>query len=512
MAKIMLVEDDNNLREIYEARLLAEGYEIVSAKDGEEALALAVKEKPELIISDVMMPKISGFDMLDILRSTPETRNTKVIMMTALSQAEDKSRADKLGADKYLVKSQVTLEDVAKVAREVLQGEDAGQLQSESEPTASQAPTLVDTPVAVAPEPQNETANEDSSVPASETEEPLPPPPATEDNGTVKAAEPPTTAYGSSTDNDTPTNLSPFNEPANAGSDTGQTTDPAATNPSPDSPPIVPPTDDNKTIMPTATNEPPDEDDSAGPIFAQGPGAAPLDPTMTQTIQDEENTVDQQIQEFVDNIPAPVPNETAEDPSASPQPTQISPETSELEQSPAVTGFAPQQEVAQIDVAQAPEDKTAAVAENAAVLAGAVNDLMSHETAEPVKLAVNPTNASEPPTETPESDAAPVPPAPSTSEGAMVNGKKIIKPINSTIQKPDLNALLEKEEAFTQTEQPKQTPSSLGVNEKANVVSPIITPTDTPEGGIAPPPPATTINPQKTEDNQSGPDPNSIAL
>lgn len=123
MAKIMLVEDDNNLREIYEARLLAEGYQIISAKDGEEALAMAVKEKPDLIISDVMMPKISGFDMLDILRSTPETKDTKVIMMTALSQAEDKARAGKLGADRYLVKSQVTLEDVAKVTREVLQGD-----------------------------------------------------------------------------------------------------------------------------------------------------------------------------------------------------------------------------------------------------------------------------------------------------------------------------------------------------------------------------------------------------
>src|SRR5690606_37437706 len=122
MAKIMLVEDDNNLREIYEARLLAEGYEIVSAKDGEEALALAVKEKPDLIISDVMMLKYTGYNMLNILRSTHETKDTKDIMMTALSQAEDKTRADKLGADRYLVKSQVTLEDVAKVALEVLSG------------------------------------------------------------------------------------------------------------------------------------------------------------------------------------------------------------------------------------------------------------------------------------------------------------------------------------------------------------------------------------------------------
>ena len=73
MSKIMLVEDDNSLREIYSIRLTAEGYVIVSAGDGEEALAMAVKERPDLIISDVMMPKISGFDMLDILRSTPET-------------------------------------------------------------------------------------------------------------------------------------------------------------------------------------------------------------------------------------------------------------------------------------------------------------------------------------------------------------------------------------------------------------------------------------------------------
>lgn len=124
MTKILLVEDDNNLREIYEARLLAEGYEIINAHDGEEALAIAVKDKPDLIISDIMMPKISGFDMLDILRSTPDIKDTKVIMMTALSQADDKARAERLGADRYLVKSQVTLEDVAKVAAEVIASND----------------------------------------------------------------------------------------------------------------------------------------------------------------------------------------------------------------------------------------------------------------------------------------------------------------------------------------------------------------------------------------------------
>jgi hypothetical protein len=67
-----------------------------------------------------MMPKVSGFEMLDILRTTQGIQNTRVIVMTALSQAEDKARAEKLGADMYLVKSQVTLEDMARSVRNIL--------------------------------------------------------------------------------------------------------------------------------------------------------------------------------------------------------------------------------------------------------------------------------------------------------------------------------------------------------------------------------------------------------
>lgn len=120
MAKILLVEDDKSLREIYGVRLLAEGYDIVSAGDGEEALAMAIKDRPDLIVSDVMMPKISGFDMLDILRSTTETKNIKVIMMTALSSEDQRQRGEQLGADRYLVKSQVGIEDVVRTVHEVL--------------------------------------------------------------------------------------------------------------------------------------------------------------------------------------------------------------------------------------------------------------------------------------------------------------------------------------------------------------------------------------------------------
>lgn len=134
MSKIMLVEDDKSLREIYGVRLFAEGYDIISAGDGEEALALAIKERPKLIISDVMMPKISGFDMLDILRSTTETRDIKVIMMTALGSPEQRERGKQLGADRYLVKSQVGIEDVVRVVHDVL-ADQGGQQQAQPSST-----------------------------------------------------------------------------------------------------------------------------------------------------------------------------------------------------------------------------------------------------------------------------------------------------------------------------------------------------------------------------------------
>lgn len=155
MTKILLVEDDKSLREIYGVRLLAEGYDIVSAGDGEDALAMAIKERPDLIISDVMMPKISGFDMLDILRSTTETRDIKVIMMTALSSDDQRARGEQLGADRYLVKSQVGIEDVVRTVHEVMN--DAGKTQAPSaESAAAPAPAEQATPApqqAPAPEP-----------------------------------------------------------------------------------------------------------------------------------------------------------------------------------------------------------------------------------------------------------------------------------------------------------------------------------------------------------------------
>ena len=102
--KILLVEDDASLAAVYRARLELEGFDIKEVHNGEDALSAAVSYRPDLILLDVMMPKISGFDVLDILRNTPDTTNVRVIMLTALSQPKDKERAEKLGADDYLVK------------------------------------------------------------------------------------------------------------------------------------------------------------------------------------------------------------------------------------------------------------------------------------------------------------------------------------------------------------------------------------------------------------------------
>ena len=110
--KILLVEDDEALASVYKSRLDIEGFETKGVYNGEEALSAAIDFKPDLILLDAMMPKISGYDVLDILRNTPETAHVRVIMLTALSQPKDKERAEALGVNDYLVKSQVVIGDV----------------------------------------------------------------------------------------------------------------------------------------------------------------------------------------------------------------------------------------------------------------------------------------------------------------------------------------------------------------------------------------------------------------
>src|SRR6476620_1356224 len=110
--RILFVEDDDALAGVYLVRLQAEGFDVKRVANGEDALAAAISYKPDLVLLDVMMPKVSGFDVLDILRNTPDTTNVKILMLTALSQESDRQKAQEMGVDDYLIKSQVVIADV----------------------------------------------------------------------------------------------------------------------------------------------------------------------------------------------------------------------------------------------------------------------------------------------------------------------------------------------------------------------------------------------------------------
>lgn len=118
--KLLIVDDDMTLRELYEERMKAEGYIIVSASDGEEAIEKATKEKPDLILLDIMMPKINGIDVMKMLRGKEETAHIPIIILTALVQEVDKIKDMMKPFDSYLVKSEIMPKDVVETIKTCL--------------------------------------------------------------------------------------------------------------------------------------------------------------------------------------------------------------------------------------------------------------------------------------------------------------------------------------------------------------------------------------------------------
>ena len=112
-ARILLAEDDRILRKAGEVSLKKKGFDVIAAVDGEDALAKAREHKPDLILLDVMMPKMHGFDVLRALKGDASVRHIPVIMLTNLEQAADIARATDGGAVGYLVKSNMNLDALA---------------------------------------------------------------------------------------------------------------------------------------------------------------------------------------------------------------------------------------------------------------------------------------------------------------------------------------------------------------------------------------------------------------
>ena len=119
-ATILLAEDDRILRKAGEATLTKRGYAVIAAVDGEDALAKARAHKPDLILLDVIMPKLQGFDVLASLKGDAATRDIPVIMLSNLQEDADVRRAAEAGAVGYLVKSNVPLDVLAATVAAVL--------------------------------------------------------------------------------------------------------------------------------------------------------------------------------------------------------------------------------------------------------------------------------------------------------------------------------------------------------------------------------------------------------
>jgi DNA-binding response OmpR family regulator len=112
--KILIVEDDKFLRLLLERKLKNENFEVVAAEDGEEALEKIVTEKPDLILLDIILPKKSGFTVLEEINKDENLKRIPVFIISNLGQPEDIERGKNLGAKEYFVKAGLSLEELIK--------------------------------------------------------------------------------------------------------------------------------------------------------------------------------------------------------------------------------------------------------------------------------------------------------------------------------------------------------------------------------------------------------------
>ena len=114
--KIMIVEDDRFLSSLIKARLEKEGFAVVQAFDGEEAIQLLNQQRPSLIILDLIMPKVTGFEVMQMISITPQLDKIPVVILSNLAQDSDIQKAQQLGAKEYFIKVKVSIDDlVAKI-------------------------------------------------------------------------------------------------------------------------------------------------------------------------------------------------------------------------------------------------------------------------------------------------------------------------------------------------------------------------------------------------------------
>lgn len=118
--KVLLVEDEEMLAKMYQTKFQNEGYDIILAANGEAGLKIALENKPDIILLDIIMPKLDGFSVLKSLKDNSQTKNIPVILLSNLGQEEDIKKGKSMGAAGYLVKANLTPAEVVEKAKEYL--------------------------------------------------------------------------------------------------------------------------------------------------------------------------------------------------------------------------------------------------------------------------------------------------------------------------------------------------------------------------------------------------------
>ena len=120
MAKILIIEDDKFLRELITQKVGQEGYEVVGAVDGEEGLKMAGEENPNLILLDLILPAMDGFEVLRQLKEQETTKNIPVIILSNLGQKEDIDKGMQLGAADYMIKAHFTPGEITEKIKSIV--------------------------------------------------------------------------------------------------------------------------------------------------------------------------------------------------------------------------------------------------------------------------------------------------------------------------------------------------------------------------------------------------------
>jgi DNA-binding response OmpR family regulator len=119
-AKVVLVEDDNILSKVLKTKLKKENIQVIHARDGEEGKAMVIKEKPNLVLLDLILPKMHGYKVLESLKDNESTKDIPIIVLSNLGQESDKIKAQKLGAKDYWVKASTSISDIAERVKNLL--------------------------------------------------------------------------------------------------------------------------------------------------------------------------------------------------------------------------------------------------------------------------------------------------------------------------------------------------------------------------------------------------------